>query len=176
MFAEGLKLGYGGVSESKPRQNGFWYWRIILGRDVSIGRAGWRRGVVASARIWPEPYLWLRQECVGPDRRGTHSSRLYPDAKGWYYRVVIDTNQGAILFCPLLAGWWLFSLLSSIRGPSPRTLPPGTYDPPNPWPRKPLIGPQIWKVAQRSNFPWSLRPLEEHPNSTLFGASAEAVP
>jgi oligosaccharide repeat unit polymerase len=32
--------------------------------------------------------------------------------------------RNAILFCPLLVGWWLFSLLSSLRGPSPRTLPP----------------------------------------------------
>ena len=39
--------------------------------------------------------------------------------------------RGAILFCPLLAGWWLFSLLSSIRGPSPSTLPPGPYGPAN---------------------------------------------
>ncbi len=39
--------------------------------------------------------------------------------------------RGAILFCPLLAGWWLFSLLSSIRGASPSTLPPGPYGPAN---------------------------------------------
>ena len=39
--------------------------------------------------------------------------------------------RDAILFCPLLAGWWLFSLLSSIRGPSPKTLPPGPYGPAN---------------------------------------------
>ena len=39
--------------------------------------------------------------------------------------------RNAILFCPLLAGWWLFSLLSSLRGPSPRTLPPGSYGPAN---------------------------------------------
>ncbi len=32
--------------------------------------------------------------------------------------------RNAILFCPLLVGWWLFSLLSSLRSPSPRTLPP----------------------------------------------------
>ncbi|HTZ57188.1 MAG TPA: O-antigen polysaccharide polymerase Wzy [Acidobacteriaceae bacterium] len=35
--------------------------------------------------------------------------------------------RNAILFCPLLAGWWLFSLLSSLRGASPRTLPPAPY-------------------------------------------------
>ncbi|MGA2904133.1 MAG: O-antigen polysaccharide polymerase Wzy [Candidatus Korobacteraceae bacterium] len=39
--------------------------------------------------------------------------------------------RNAILFCPLLAGWWLFSLLSSLRGPSPRTLTPGPYGPAN---------------------------------------------
>ncbi len=39
--------------------------------------------------------------------------------------------RNAILFCPLVAGWWLFSLLSSLRGPSPRTLPPAPYGPAN---------------------------------------------
>ena len=39
--------------------------------------------------------------------------------------------RDAILISPLLAGWWLFSLLSSIRGSSPNTLPPGPYDPAN---------------------------------------------
>ncbi|MGA8874592.1 MAG: O-antigen polysaccharide polymerase Wzy [Candidatus Korobacteraceae bacterium] len=39
--------------------------------------------------------------------------------------------RNAILFCPLLAGWWLFSLLSSLRGPSPMTLTPAPYGPAN---------------------------------------------
>jgi len=32
--------------------------------------------------------------------------------------------RNAILFCPLVMGWWLFSLLTSFRGPAPGTLPP----------------------------------------------------
>ena len=39
--------------------------------------------------------------------------------------------RNIVLFCPLLAGWWLFSLLTSIRSASPRTLPPGPYGPAN---------------------------------------------
>ena len=126
-----LKLGHGGVSESKPRQNGFWYWRIIPGGDVSIGGAGWRRGVVASARIWPEPYLCLRQQCVGL----IVVALILPDfllmPRGDNLAWLSTLMRNAILFCPLLAGWWLFSLLSSLRGPSPRTLPPAPYGPAN---------------------------------------------
>ncbi len=37
-----------------------------------------------------------------------------------------DLIRDAILVCPLLAGWWLFSLLSCIHGSLPKALPPET--------------------------------------------------
>ena len=64
----------------------------ILGGHVSIGRSGWGCGVVASGWIWPEPYLRLRQERLGPDCRGNHSPGYYLDAKGRAYGMGIGAN------------------------------------------------------------------------------------
>jgi hypothetical protein len=79
---------------------------LLLGYGLNLlyvcGRTVW--GLLVVAIILPDFIVMPRGDLVG-----------------WSSTLV----RNALLFCPLLAGWWLFSLLSSLRGPSPRTLPPG---------------------------------------------------
>jgi oligosaccharide repeat unit polymerase len=85
---------------------------LLLGYGLNLiyacGRNAW--ALIVVALILPDVIMMPRGDII------VWSSRLIRDA---------------MLFCPLLAGWWLFSFLSSIRGPSPRTLPPGPYGPAN---------------------------------------------
>jgi len=85
---------------------------LLLGYGLNLLYAGGRTvgGLIVVALLLPDFIVMPRGDLV------VWSSTLVRDA---------------ILFCPLLAGWWLFSLLSSIRGPSPGTLPPEPYGPAN---------------------------------------------
>jgi oligosaccharide repeat unit polymerase len=83
---------------------------LLLGYGLNFiygcGRSAW--GLIVVALILPDFLLMPRGDILA------WSSTLM---------------RNAILFCPLAAGWWLFSLLSSLRGTSP--LPPAPYGPAN---------------------------------------------